>query len=144
MSKAPTFQASQFIAAIPGTSGIVSTIAKKVGCSWNTAKSFIDNYPTVKAAWEAEREALLDLSESVISNNIKLGLKQQQETQAPVDTSDAKWVLSRLGKGRGYNEKLEVDLLVEKELEKALDTLEKGLSPEVYGAVIDALAGKDS
>lgn len=109
MSKAPTFQASQFIAAIPGTSGIVSTIAKKVGCSWNTAKGFIDNYPTVKAAWEAEREALLDLSESVIANNIKLGLKQQQETQAPVDTSDAKWVLSRLGKGRGYNEKQEIE-----------------------------------
>lgn len=109
MSKAPTFQASQFIAAIPGTSGIISSIAKKVGCSWNTAKAFIDNYPTVKAAFEAEREGLLDIAESVLANNIKLSLQQQQSGKVTADSTDAKWVLARLGKHRGYAEKQEIE-----------------------------------
>lgn len=103
------YLAKQFIEAIPGSAGIISTIAKRVGCDWTTARAYIDNYPTIKAAFDAERESLLDLSESVLANNIKLALKQQQEGQAPVDTSDAKWVLSRLGKGRGYSEKQEVE-----------------------------------
>lgn len=109
MSKAPTFQANQFITAIPGTSGIVSAIAKKVGCSWNTAKKFIDEYPTVKAAFDAERESLLDIAESVLANNIKLALQQQQNGKVPADSTDAKWLLSRMGKQRGYSEKQEVE-----------------------------------
>lgn len=108
-SKAPTFQASQFIAAIPGTHGIVSAIAKKVGCSWNTAKKFIDEYPTVKAVYEAEQESILDIAESVLINNIKLALKEQQEGKRPADSSDAKWLLARKGKERGYSEKQEVE-----------------------------------
>lgn len=143
MSKPPQFTAQQFIDAIPDSDGIVSVIAVKVGCSWLTARRYIDNYPTIKAAFDAERESLLDIAESVLANNIKLAL-QQQSGRVTADSTDAKWLLSRMGKTRGYGDKLEVDLLVEKELEKALDTLEKELSPDTYSAVIRALAGKDS
>lgn len=144
MGKAPTFQANQFIAAIPGSHSIISTIAKRVGCSWNTAKKFIDEYPTVKAAFDAERESLLDVAESVLANNIKLALQQQYNGKVPADSTDAKWLLSRLGKDRGYSEKQEISLLVERELEKALDTLEKKLPTDVYNTIIDALTGEDS
>ena len=41
------YTAKQFIEAIPGSGGIVSTIARRVGCNWYTAKKYIDNYPTV-------------------------------------------------------------------------------------------------
>lgn len=104
-----TFTAAQFIEAIPGTTGIVSTIAKRVGCSWATARIFIDNYPTVKAAFDAERESLLDIAESVLANNIKLSLQQQQSGKVTADSTDAKWVLARLGKHRGFAEKQEVE-----------------------------------
>lgn len=108
MGKASTFQASQFIEAIPGTHGIVSTIAKKVGCSWNTAKKFIDEYPTVKAVYEAEQESILDMAESILVNNIKISLSDQQKLKRPVDSADAKWLLSKKGKHRGYAERTEI------------------------------------
>ena len=87
------YTAQEFIDAIAGTGGIVSAIARKVGCDWNTAKKYIDQYPTVRAAYDAECEAMLDLAESTVLKNIKDG-----------DTQDAKWYLTKKGKRRGYGD----------------------------------------
>ena len=87
------YTAQVFLEAIPGTGGIVSAIARKVGCDWNTAKKYIDQYPTVRAAYDAECEAMLDLAESTVLKNIKDG-----------DTQDAKWYLTKKGKRRGYGD----------------------------------------
>lgn len=92
------YTAEQFIKAIPGSGGIVTTIAKRVGCTWHTAKKYIDNYATVGKAYEAELEAVLDMAESVLFQNIREG-----------DTGDAKWLLSRKGRARGYYQKQEVE-----------------------------------
>jgi hypothetical protein len=94
---ARTYTAAQMIAAIPSSGGIVSTIAKRVGCDWHTVKTFIDTYPTVKAAYDNECEKVLDMAESVLLKNIENG-----------DSADAKWYLSRKGKRRGYVERSEV------------------------------------
>ena len=91
------YSAQTFIDAIPGTGGIVSAIARKVGCEWNTAKKYIDTMPTVRAAYDAECEAMLDLAESTVLKNIKDG-----------DTADAKWYLTKKGKRRGYGDSMEV------------------------------------
>ena len=91
------YTAQTFIDAIPGTGGIISAIARKVGCEWNTAKKYIDQYPTVRAAYDAECEAMLDLAESTVLKNIKDG-----------DTQDAKWYLTKKGKRRGYGDAVEV------------------------------------
>lgn len=93
------YKATDFIDAIPGSGGIVSTIAKRVGCDWWTAKRYIDSTPTVKAAYDNERETVLDMAESVILKSIKDG-----------DSGDAKWYLTRKGKDRGYVERQEVDV----------------------------------
>jgi len=90
------FTAKQFIDAIPGSGGIVTTISKRVGCTWHTAKKYINEYVTVKAAYDDECEAILDLAESTVLKNIKDG-----------DSADAKWYLSRKGKSRGYVERQE-------------------------------------
>jgi hypothetical protein len=65
------YSAQTFIDAIPGTGGIVSAIARKVGCEWNTVKSYLDRYPTVRAAYDAECESMLDLAESTVLKAIK-------------------------------------------------------------------------
>ncbi len=87
------YSAKVFIDAIPGTGGIVSAIARKVGCDWYTVKTWIDGYPTVKVAYDNECEAMLDLAESTVLKNIRAG-----------DTQDAKWYLSKKGKQRGYGD----------------------------------------
>ena len=91
------YTAQEFVDAIGGTGGIVSAIARKVGCDWNTAKKYIDTMPTVRAAYDAECEAMLDLAESTVLKNIKDG-----------DTQDAKWYLTKKGKRRGYGDSMEV------------------------------------
>ena len=85
------YKAQEFIDAIPGTGGIVTKIAAKVGCSWHTAKKYIDNYATVQQAYAAECERVLDAAESVI---IKKITEEDEQT--------AKWYLTMKGGDRGY------------------------------------------
>jgi len=85
------YTAKQFIEVIPGSGGIISTIARRVGCDWHTAKSYIEKHATVKAAYEAECEAVLDMAESKI-----IGAMNDD------DIPTAKWYLTMKGRQRGY------------------------------------------
>lgn len=67
------YTAQQFIDAIEGTGGVVSSIAEKVGCAWNTAKKYIDNYATVKQAWQNERNRITDRAQNNIIKSINKG-----------------------------------------------------------------------
>jgi len=102
--------------AIDGSGGITLTVAQRLQCDWMTARKYINKWETTKAAFEAEREKVLDVAESVVNRNIQLAYRMQNETQQPVDSGDAKWVLSRLGKSRGYADKQEIDLGGDSEL----------------------------
>ena len=91
------FTAAQFIAAIPGTGGNLTVIAKNVGCSWVTAKKYVTKYPMIAAALKCEREGLLDLAMDKLVQAI-----ENSEPWA------IKFMLSTLGKKRGFSERLEV------------------------------------
>ena len=78
------FTARQFIDAIPGSGGIIATIARRVGCEWHTAKRYIGEHPTIQQAYENERNAIDDLAESTVLKSIQEG-----------DVSTAKWWLSK-------------------------------------------------
>ena len=43
-----SYSEDEILAAINGSFGIVSTVAKKLKCQWNTAKTYIDKYETAK------------------------------------------------------------------------------------------------
>ena len=101
------YTAALFIAAIPGTGGIISTIARKVGCSWNTAKRYITEYPTVATAYDNEVNTALDVAESIIFDNLRLLRREQATEEKPVESSLAKWFLTTKGKDRGYTERQE-------------------------------------
>lgn len=84
--------------AINGSAGIITTIASKLGCSWATAKRYIENNPIVREAYLAEQEKVLDLAESKLVAAINKG-----------DTATAKWLLIRKGKDRGYGETVKIE-----------------------------------
>ena len=90
------YTAQKFIDAIPGSGGIISTIAKRVGCHWHTAQKYLE-MPTVQAAYADECEMIVDLAEGTVIKSIKDG-----------DVSAAKWYLTMKAKGRGYVERQEV------------------------------------
>ena len=77
------FTAQQFIEAIPGTGGIVSAIAERVGCAWNTARKYIDEYATINQAWQNERNRIKDKARYNIIREIERG-----------DVQLSKWFLS--------------------------------------------------
>jgi hypothetical protein len=87
-----------------------ATIAQRVGCAWHTAEKYIKEYPTVAAAYADEQENILDLAESLVYQNIQFAKKAQNDHKKPVDTSDAKWLLSKRGKARGYGDKQELEV----------------------------------
>ena len=109
-----TYTVAQFKAAIPGSGSIISTIAKRVGCDWYTAKRHIDASATLSRMYKDERESILDMAESVLFKNIENG-----------DSADSKWILSKLGKDRGYgdsvdlkhSESIDVSVLIDEELQ---------------------------
>jgi len=91
------YTAEQFIKAIPGTGGIISAIARKVDCEWNTAKAYIDKYPTIKQAYDNECQTILDMAETGLYKAIREGKDWA-----------IKYILSTKGKSRGYVERQEL------------------------------------
>lgn len=97
MANKNQYKAKQFIDAIPGTGGIISTIAKRVGCDWITAKKYITEMKTISDAYIAECEAVLDMAESKV---ISMMNKE--------DGAMLRYYLSTKGKRRGYVERQEI------------------------------------
>jgi transposase len=87
----------KILESIPGSGGIISTIASRLGCGWVTAKRHIERHEETKELYEAEKERILDVCEGVLLKEIHSG-----------NIEAVKWYLSRIGKSRGYNERHEV------------------------------------
>ena len=54
------FSTKKFIAAIPGTGGIISAIASNMKCDWHTAKKYIEENEVIKIAWDDEKNHITD------------------------------------------------------------------------------------
>lgn len=96
MGRKNGYGAQVFIDNMPGTGGIIGTLAKRVGCDWHTAKRYVDEYPTVRQAYNDECEDINDIAESTIINSIKDG-----------DIPSAKWWLSKKRK-KTFGDSLDV------------------------------------
>ena len=101
------YSVADFEPHIPGSGGIVSTIAQRVGCDWATARKFIKESPTLKRLFDDENEGGGDLAESVVLNNMRAAARRQRASGyiEIVDSSDAKWYLSKKFKDRGYDDR---------------------------------------
>lgn len=87
----------QVLTAIYDSGGIIDEIARRLGVAWATARTYINKWEETKEAYEVESERIIDMAEETVLNSIKNG-----------DTSDAKWLLARKGRKRGYGEALDV------------------------------------
>lgn len=81
------YTAAQFIKAIPGTGGIITALAKIVGCDWHTAKKYITAHATVAQAWQNERSRITDRAQ----HNIVKAILGDEDT--PGDVQLSKWWL---------------------------------------------------
>lgn len=84
----------QLLKAIQGSGGSVLEVSKRLGCAWSTARHYIDLWDETRKAFEDERAVLVDAAEYVVY-------------RAVVEQGDvhiAKWVLSTLGRDRGWGD----------------------------------------
>ena len=77
--------------AINGSLGIISTIAKRLGCESRTAKRLIDKWQETKDALIDEQELVLDLADTGLYDAL---IKKEQWA--------IKFILSTKGQSRGY------------------------------------------
>jgi len=97
MSSSKGYTEKKVLAAIKGSGGIVTTIANRLGSDWHTAKKLSQKWESTRQAYTDERETILDMSETTLLKSIKEG-----------DTQSAKWMLSTLGRERGFKERVEI------------------------------------
>jgi len=122
--------AKQFLDAIPNSGGIISTIARRVGCDWRTAKKYIDELPTVNQAYQNECERVLDLAETTIIT----AMTQDKDVQT------AKWYAMQKGRKRGYGEQHTVaNIDLSKLSDSQLERLAKG--EDLYAVLADSGSG---
>lgn len=91
-------QKEQVIEAIKDSGGIISTIARKLGCTWGTAREYANKWEETRDALKDEKETVLDIAENTLLDKIKEG-----------DEQSAKWYLSKIGKLRGYGDSLALE-----------------------------------
>lgn len=94
-----TIKQQDVLDAIKDSGGIISTIARRLHCNWNTAKTYCDKWESTKAALQEEKETTLDTAEIKIRDAINAG-----------DINIIKWFLSTKGKERGYTTDLKTTL----------------------------------
>ena len=112
------FSAQQVIDALTATAGIKSAAAKRLGCHVNTVENYIARYPTVAAAATQARSGIIDIAESILVRRLNAG-----------EWDAAKFVLTTLGKDRGYGQSVDVNLTIDEMVKRIVDAT--GDPPEV-------------
>jgi hypothetical protein len=108
---------------------MVYLAAEALGCSHNTIYNYAKRYKSVQEAIDRNRGHVIDTAEVALFDAI---LKQEHWAVT--------FALKTIGKDRGYTSKQEIDIFVEQELNRALDKLQKVLSPDDYRSVLAALS----
>lgn len=93
------FKAEEVIARIESNKGNVSAVARNFGVSRRTILRFADEHPTVRAALDDARQAMLDNAESVLYSKVLQG-----------STAELIFFLKTQGRERGYIERSELDV----------------------------------
>lgn len=99
MGKPYHYTKEEVLKAIKGSSTIISTIAKSLGCDWATARKYVNKWQETIQAYENERQTVGDFAEGKLMENVKKG-----------DMGAIKYFLSKKYKDRGYGDNPEDDL----------------------------------
>lgn len=97
MANKQRFTATQVIAALRATKGMVYLAAKRLKCDPDTILNYCKRYPSVEAVKQAQRGELIDLAEQKLLESIQNG-----------EAWGITLCLKTIGKDRGYVERQEL------------------------------------
>ena len=94
--------AAEVIEAVRGSRGIMTNIALRLGVTRVTLNRYAKNWPSVRAAIDAEKSKLNDVATSVVIAKIEAAAKLVQaamrdgnfDAAVKVDSTDSKWLLN--------------------------------------------------
>lgn len=87
----------EVIAAVRNQHGLMAAVARELGVSRTTVWRYSKQHPTIRQAFDEERETLLDLAEKKLFEHVQRG-----------SIPAIMFVLKTLGRTRGYVERQEV------------------------------------
>lgn len=102
MSRPSDYTDEEIAFAIIDCGGYISAIAKTLGCKTEAIRSAINGNPDLKEMLYEQREELLDNAERGLVKAVQAG-----------KLDAIKFVLSRLGRNRGYGQKFEVEAKID-------------------------------
>ena len=73
----------------------LKSVCEKLGCSASTGRRYIKKWATTRIAFQEQKERMLDRAEETIYGDIE-------------DPLTSRWLLSTLGKKRGFTERTEI------------------------------------
>jgi|OM-RGC.v1.025420069 hypothetical protein len=110
MANKEQYTAEQMITAIREANGMLTVAARRVGCTYNTIRRYVDNYPTVKQALDDTKQNLGDRIESTLLSQA-LGIRDSntgEYTQEPNVTALIFLVKTHpVMRARGYTERVQ-------------------------------------
>ena len=101
------YSADQMIQALRETKGQITLAARRVGCAYNTMRRYVDEYPSVAAALEEEREKMGDAVELALYDEAV----NQRNVTALIFLAKTKF------KHRGYVERHDIGLALSPEVQ---------------------------
>ncbi len=123
------FTAQQCIEAVKDSGGFMTTIANQLGCTRSYVYQLEKKYVTFAQAIEDEHERQKDRTEHKLFEAIEDG-----------NMTGIIFYLKTQAKDRGYIEKIDLNIQMEREFDKIIDHLQQRLESPVYQKVIEALA----
>lgn len=97
MGNKKQYNEDDFAAALKGSGGLLTIVARRMGCTWQTAQRYVQNSPRLMELYVDEREAILDVCEKTVIDAVQAG-----------DVQTAKWYLALLGGNRGFGNRVEI------------------------------------
>lgn len=111
---------AKFIKALPGTAGVQSDIAAKLGVTRGRVTQFLDQFPEMREVLNQERQKLIDVAENVYKEALSLQTRDVKGKRAlpervkrdnmRLKLKAADKVVSTLGKNRGWIPKEEREM----------------------------------
>lgn len=109
----------KFVRALPGTGGVQSDIAAKLGVTRGRVTQFLDQFPEMRDMLNQERQKLIDVAENVYKEALSLQTKDTPKKTLPervkrdnmrLKLKAAEKVVTTLGKNRGWIPKEEREM----------------------------------
>lgn len=128
-----TITPQEVVLAIFKGGGHTQMICNLLQCSTRTYYFYLQHFTACREALTLSRERRVDFAEGKLMERIADG-----------DTGAIKFYLTTQGKHRGYVTKVELEIVVQREIDRMLNFLEGSLVPWLYDEILQALMKYDT